>query len=363
MLEKGVSKTNCLKVLKFIDSIMVPEENFRKQVLVSLSQIFGFNRTIFWTADSQGNLYDPLTYNLEDSLIQDYVSYYSQFDLLHPQKILHRISTSNTLRINDIMPFQEYEQSVYYKQFMRAYGYYDEMGVFLEKGNKLLGVIGFAGSKQEKGFTAYDTQVLGILSKYIVSPLDTFARLEGIAHEKILFEAHSNMSSIGMIIVEPPASIRYVNPAAQDICTELTRENKGTNSIKSFIGKLLENHSYSRILPFVTTVRSPALLEITIHVLPSIQTQSSFQRKPQYVVYLIPKSQSASRIASHDSDKPALLTRKEWEVYDLVQQGYTNQQISVELHISFNTVKRHLQNIYKKLGVTNRTSLCYKLNS
>lgn len=151
------------------------------------------------------------------------------------------------------------------------------------------------------------------------------------------------------------------NPTAQNICTELTRENKRTNPIIFFIEQLLADYSYSRIPPFVTTARSPALLEVRIHV--SIQTQSFYQRKPQYVVYLIPKSKTTSRIASHDSDRTALLTRKEWEVYDFVQQGYTNQQIAGELYISLNTVKRHLQNIYNKMGVTNRSSLCYKINS
>ncbi|MBW5469755.1 GAF domain-containing protein [Brevibacillus formosus] len=363
LLEKGASKTDYLKVLQFIDSILVPAESFRKQVLLSLSQLFGFNRSIFWTADRQGNLYDPLTYNVEDRLIQEYVSYYFQFDLLHPQKILHRISTSKALRINDIMSYQEYEQSVYYKQFMQVYGNYDMISVYLEKENKLLGGIGLARSKQEKGFTAEDARVLGILAKHIANNLAMHARVEEMEDEKILFETHSNMSSIGMIIVEPPAIIRYVNPAARDICIELTRGNTWTNPINAFIGQLLADHSTNRLPAFVTTAHSPKLQEVTIHVQHSFRTQSPYQRKLQYVVYLVPKSKIASRMASHDSNKLAPLTPKEWEVYELVQQGYTNQQISGELYISLNTVKRHLQNIYKKMEVTNRTSLCYKINS
>ncbi|WP_289140082.1 response regulator transcription factor [uncultured Brevibacillus sp.] len=300
---------------------------------------------------------------MEDRLIQEYVSYYFQFDLLHPQKILHRISTSKALRINDIMSYQEYEQSVYYKQFMQAYGNYDMIGIYLEKGNKLLGGIGLARSKQEKGFTADDARVLGILAKHIANTLAMDARVEEMEDEKILFETHSNMSSIGMIIVESPAFIRYVNPAARDICIELTGGNKWTNPIKAFIEQLLADHSTNRLPTFVTTAHSPTLQKVTIHVQHAFQTQSSYPRNLQYVVYLVPKSKIASRIASHDSNKLALLTPKEWEVYELVQQGYTNQKISGELHISLNTVKRHLQNIYKKMEVTNRTSLCYKINS
>jgi len=54
------------------------------------------------------------------------------------------------------------------------------------------------------------------------------------------------------------------------------------------------------------------------------------------------------------------LTVKEREVLSLVQKGYGNEKIAARLFISINTVKKHLQSLYRKFGVTNRTSLCYK---
>ena len=38
-----------------------------------------------------------------------------------------------------------------------------------------------------------------------------------------------------------------------------------------------------------------------------------------------------------------------------VAEGLTNAEVAERLHISENTVKFHLQNIYQRLGVTNRT--------
>ncbi|WP_096200386.1 helix-turn-helix transcriptional regulator [Bacillus sp. FJAT-45350] len=55
----------------------------------------------------------------------------------------------------------------------------------------------------------------------------------------------------------------------------------------------------------------------------------------------------------------ASLSVKELEVIELVKKGLSNKEISQRLFISINTVKKHLQNIYKKLNVSNRTSLCY----
>ena len=44
----------------------------------------------------------------------------------------------------------------------------------------------------------------------------------------------------------------------------------------------------------------------------------------------------------------------ETRVLLLLRKGYTNRKIGLELGTSANTVKYHLKNIYRKLGVCNR---------
>lgn len=50
-----------------------------------------------------------------------------------------------------------------------------------------------------------------------------------------------------------------------------------------------------------------------------------------------------------------LLTARENEILQLVGKGCSNQEIALELHISVNTVKRHLNNAFMKLGASTRT--------
>ena len=50
------------------------------------------------------------------------------------------------------------------------------------------------------------------------------------------------------------------------------------------------------------------------------------------------------------------LSKRELEVLVLVAKGYKNNEIAKRLYISKATVKTHLQHIYAKLGVKNRTS-------
>ena len=55
------------------------------------------------------------------------------------------------------------------------------------------------------------------------------------------------------------------------------------------------------------------------------------------------------------TDQDRLLTPREREILDLVAEGGTTAELAHQLWVSQSTVKFHLSNIYKKLGVSNRT--------
>lgn len=68
---------------------------------------------------------------------------------------------------------------------------------------------------------------------------------------------------------------------------------------------------------------------------------------------------------NQDDDEPAIsdpnqlliepLSHRELDVLKLISDGYTNQAIADELFIALSTVKKHVNNIYGKLNVANRT--------
>ena len=58
-----------------------------------------------------------------------------------------------------------------------------------------------------------------------------------------------------------------------------------------------------------------------------------------------------------ESEFKEALTEKEQTVARLAAQGYKNEEVAEQLFISPNTVKFHLANIYKKLGIKNRVEL------
>jgi LuxR family transcriptional regulator, positive regulator of biofilm formation len=60
------------------------------------------------------------------------------------------------------------------------------------------------------------------------------------------------------------------------------------------------------------------------------------------------------RVIVHAKERPFLSSR-EIEIIGKLAEGLTNDEIAGQLHISLYTVKTHLQNIYRKVEVSNRT--------
>ncbi len=69
---------------------------------------------------------------------------------------------------------------------------------------------------------------------------------------------------------------------------------------------------------------------------------------------LLAGAAAASDAATDDGDRLGLSPR-ETDILRLLAEGRSNQEIGERLFTSVKTVERHLGNLYRKLGVTNRT--------
>lgn len=83
--------------------------------------------------------------------------------------------------------------------------------------------------------------------------------------------------------------------------------------------------------------------------------KSIWSKKKILSPYLVNLTVGYSDFAQKGQDGVgAYLTRREKEVLQFIAEGKSNKEISVLLCISPETVKSHIKNIFKKLGVKNR---------
>ena len=70
---------------------------------------------------------------------------------------------------------------------------------------------------------------------------------------------------------------------------------------------------------------------------------------------LIPALNAKMIETNKDAEKIKSLTKRELDVLKLLEVGMYNKEVGKRLEISERTVKNHVSNIFKKLGVTDRT--------
>ena len=98
-------------------------------------------------------------------------------------------------------------------------------------------------------------------------------------------------------------------------------------------------------------------------ILPSLTFIESLLEKIQQLHNYEASAPVLSKVPSTPASKaePEInLSRREIEVLRLIAQGKSNKEISSELYLALNTVKRHAYNIYNKLDVNRRTQAVSK---
>ncbi len=61
--------------------------------------------------------------------------------------------------------------------------------------------------------------------------------------------------------------------------------------------------------------------------------------------------------AAQPATRPAVLTRREWDIVQLVLAGVSNAEVADRLFVTVKTVEAHLTRIFRKLGVSSRVGL------
>jgi len=232
------------KILSFMDELSSSDRNFRKNVLLAFERWFGFHQLNFWLCDERNQLLDPVTLNTDETITKDYLRNYIDMDKLLPQKVTHIIPKQRVIGLLDFQSKKEHEDSEFYNSFMKKNGFYHNIGMYLVKDSKIIGMIDYVSGEKEKSLNKTDRILLEILSRYLTQETDAY--------------------------IQKYKTIDKLNP-----------------------------------------------------------------------------------------NKEAL-TPREKEVMKLVQQGYSNKEIATNLYISINTVKKHVQSLYQKFNVNNRTSLSFK---
>jgi DNA-binding NarL/FixJ family response regulator len=140
--------------------------------------------------------------------------------------------------------------------------------------------------------------------------------------------------------------VEMPGPGAQATVRQIGRDSPSTRII------MLTMHDNRELVRELLTLGASAFLHKSASRPELSAAVNAVVSEPDQVLVVV----SRSSILGPDQPEPlpGLLSTRELEVLTLLAQGLSNSEMAVRLFISDSTVKRHLTNIYAKLGASSR---------
>ncbi|MFC1532493.1 LuxR C-terminal-related transcriptional regulator [Thermodesulfobacteriota bacterium] len=342
----------------------------RKETLFLMEKVFGAEKSVFFLNRRSNQKIDfnrVVAHGFETKDTRLYRQYYHKlspaYNSLHKEKYTPK---SNVQTIDQTIPYNRLIRTEFYNDYLRPCNVHFEMIIYFRSHYQLIGTIGIWRSSKSAAFTSEDKNkaelmlpiLIGALEKAIL--LEQNNELDGIVNALIQEQPYK-----GVVVLNDSLEPIYVNENASNIMSISCRQKEGQGNSPLAVLNDVSHH-------FQAFINSPEMKWISEEgqqpqkiidifgqeVLVRVHCLKGTQESPKFLLFLEPKEPIRllfKNLTDHG------LTRRESEIAYQVFQGLTNNEISQKLFISRYTVKNHLRYIFKKMGVSNRTTLVYRL--
>ena len=334
-------------------------EFFNPDLLRAVDQTYLPDNLAIYYFDTDGKFLSVLT---RDGLMLDSPENpYSSFmglDVVrhtaHRDAVRDRLTYFNTTprlyKSTDVIYNVDYDESSY-TDFIEEH-FQAHYSVILAFGMNAYIQVAFYKTREHGDFTEQEMSSLEQLYIYLASAYRTFKKYE---QSNIIADIMSRIIGTGaraFFVCDDFSHMLSCNELAEDYLDELL----GSQALDQ-----MDPEETCPWLPFLIDLRDGASdgathehaikdLAFNVHVYDRTYSNGIVDR-----YYWVTVSRLGERAASGTHTPPlSLFTRSEQRVAKLLGDGLTYQEIADELVISFHTVKKHVQNIYRKCGVKNR---------
>jgi DNA-binding CsgD family transcriptional regulator len=266
----------------------------------------------------------------------------------HPV-VTHAAQTadSSVLTISDFINRDTFRRLAIYGEMYRHIAAEDQISFSLVRGSTIVGI---AVNRDRWGFTDRDRQMLSLLRPHIATAHRQLAALTlarqagaaaGFEHVEVSWDGTMLDASDGARQLLTAAFPTW-RPSSRTCPPEVLAWMRTQASH-------LESETLASVQPLVVAWQDGRL--IVRYAPPTAITGPA----------LLLKYQSAGR--EPDMYRALGLSPREIEVLGLLESGASSAEIASALTVSRHTVNRHLQNVYAKLGVRNRTGALARLRA
>lgn len=311
--------------------------------------------------------------NLDINFIKEFKEKYYKHSIFQPLNLPEKLLNNTTISIEDIMPYNNFIHTEN-SQFLNKYNFNYRLNINLSSGSNKVGTLCIFKSKEDGNFTEKEIKISEILSNILSTYYINFFNLYNSLFKENIFGKGYDYYSDGVIIWNNKYTILKANKKAREFSCEISESlnarndsmhntfikiNPALSSIQKsiyFLGrKLIQNTNNQHLT--ISCNKCTYTIKTSIIITPEI----AGTMETTYFTY-ITKSLNLEACSLNKTKTFYNLTERELEIVNLIKEGFSNKDISTKLYLSNNTVKTHVNNIFKKLNVNNRTSLLNKIS-
>jgi DNA-binding CsgD family transcriptional regulator len=342
----------------------------RQKTLDALFRAISAEGALLILPDKTTSSTHVLSKHLDKRFTGYYKSYFHQFDPLQLLRGMHR--NANLIRQEGVSSYSydSQQSSEYYTDFLKPQKIHHKLIANLVVEEEMYGRVVWMRSCKAGRFTSPEIRLAKAISPYLAHALaynELRARLK--LKGKIL-DYIERQSAVGFILVDEALQIVYINPKAEELFDALEGSAADGCGRKQVVAQLLKDcrkmkaHMKDCPADFMAIPRKRTIDGGNHHRLAA--TYKTFSHTPgaeNAVLFMVCIEELPPPVDAAPQQLAASyhLSKREIDVADLLFSGLKNAQIADKLFISEITVKKHLQNIYHKVGVNNRTSLINKM--
>jgi DNA-binding CsgD family transcriptional regulator len=257
-------------------------------------------------------------------------------------------------KISDFISEPElHYREAWYQQFLRPLDIADQMMLFLpnaagswvQLAQANVTLVGFALNRSARTFTERDRLILNLLRPHLAQAYGTAQKYQQIGQD--LNQLQQSLGHLGLIILDTAGLVQWMTAQATTWLEAYFTPSTAIAQLPDELWLWVRHQvkalgvDAARCVPF-TIEQSGKKLTVRL---------VADRERDRYTLLLEEETTLPLECL------PALgLSQRETEVMGWLMQGKDNKTIALEMSVHVGTVRKHLENIYAKLGVQSRTA-------
>lgn len=341
--------------------------SLRRRILDLLFKRVYVESSVFFVPDEKSKSTGGIEVNIEENYVKQYKEYYHKYDPIQLIKESHH--RKRVIRLEELIDYHAFVSSKFYCDFLRPQKIHHKLYINLYTGDRYHGRIALYRPARSPRFSNEDLHVLGTMAPFFAFALDHNELCTRVKLQESILNIVDKNLSIGIILLDDSMRPVYMNQKANAFCQGLIGcRSVGhefipvpatlLNHCRALAEELKRCQRDSFVMPQYTVIQINNFQKFHVSSRALGQEISKGGRLFMIAIEEMPESK---RFDQDRLKKIYRFTDREVEIVFQTFQGLTNAEIAQRLFVSEVTVKKHIQNVFQKMGVKHRTALVHKI--